>query len=129
MKGSLRRQRVATPRPVVDERGRGEVRRLLQNASEARAAGALQRACNACEKALSIDPHSVEALCAYASLAMAADRPETTLLAASRAATLAPENVDAHRWRGVAQRHCGQLENAIASFARVLELAPDDRRA
>jgi protein O-GlcNAc transferase len=102
-----------------------ETERLITEAQRSQQSGSLQRALNLCEKALALNPSSIEALCAYGLLAIRAGRPEVSLEVADLAARLDPTSVKAQHCAGVARRHCGRVQDAIASLGRAIEIQPD----
>ena len=101
------------------------IARLLHDAQHLYQAGRLPQAIAACERALALDPRNLDALCAYARLANAADRAEVAADTARRAIAIEPACASARHALGTALRRLGLAHDAIASLGRALELEPD----
>ncbi len=102
-----------------------KVDRVLRQLQEAQRTGRLQRAWTLCETALRLAPENVDLLCTCGSLAVQVGFPEIGVDVARRATTLRPDHALAHHCLGVALRQRGQIQDAIASLTRAIELQPD----
>ena len=94
-----------------------------------REAGLLEEALLDLERALALDPDSVDALLQRAACLAELERPQEALRGLERALELAPSDPRVRYARGACLGRLGRNEEALADYARVLELDPTHLRA
>ena len=78
-------------------------------------------------RAMAINPDSVDVLHGYSLFLQADGRPQEAVAVLERATTLDPLNLPVLDYLGKAHIACGEYEDALAQFDRVLELDPEFR--
>ena len=110
-------------------RRRGDLQALKQLGLKAVSAGLMQKALDAFDRALAIDPQDAEAH-SYRGVALAQlGRMHEALAAFDEALKINPQFAEAHYNRGVALTELGRTDEALAAFDRALAINPQDAKA
>jgi tetratricopeptide (TPR) repeat protein len=88
--------------------------------------GNLNKALEACEHGLSLNPLSVECITLQGKILLEQKNRDHALDSFTRAVELDPENAHVLVQRGIAYRLMGQYEAALVDFNRAIELRPED---